>query len=357
MKKIFTLLLAVLAGVEISNATVVSGTCGNNLTWSYNTESCILTIEGTGNMYDYCFGTMIDFDCDNPRPWNAYSSQIKTIIFSDQITSIGDGAFQNCSGLQTAAIPNSVKRIGTWTFAWCTNLTSVGTETTGIQYFGRSAFDNCCKLTSINFGTNVVEIGGDAFSGCETLKDVTIPNSLTKIEDGTFEGCDSFTSIRIPDNITRIGDRAFAECKNLTVLTIGLGVKSIGGYAFAECKKLKSVTCLATTPPVMSLEYYHLPCDDCEGGYYIEESIDEYSPVFDEVVCYNIPLYVPTESVNAYQHTDQWKDFAPISPIQDSEGIEEVFGKKSNGNKVIREGVILVEKNGKTYNTKGAEVR
>ena len=67
------------------------------------------------------------------------------------VTSIGDYAFVDCSGLTSVTIPNSVTSIG------------------------RDAFYGCSGLTSVTIGNSVTVIGWDAFYGCSGLTSVTHP--------------------------------------------------------------------------------------------------------------------------------------------------------------------------------------
>ena len=87
------------------------------------------------------------------------------------VTSIGDYAFYQCSGLTSVTIPNSVTSIGDW------------------------AFWGCSGLTSITIGNSVTEIGRSAFWGCSSLTSVTIPNSVTGIGSSAFYGCSGLTSV------------------------------------------------------------------------------------------------------------------------------------------------------------------
>ena len=63
------------------------GTCGDNLTWSLDTDTGVLTISGTGEMQNYSSGT---------TPWYGHRSSIQTVIIGDGVTSIGDTAFYEC---------------------------------------------------------------------------------------------------------------------------------------------------------------------------------------------------------------------------------------------------------------------
>ena len=58
-------------------ASTYSGTCGDNLTWTLDTESGILTISGTGAMYN--------FEYPNYAPWYSSRSSIKTVIIEDGV--------------------------------------------------------------------------------------------------------------------------------------------------------------------------------------------------------------------------------------------------------------------------------
>ena len=103
------------------------------------------------------------------------------------------------------------------------------------------AFEDCTGLTYITIPNSVTSIGGGAFEGCRGLTSITIPNSVTSIGGGAFEGCRGLTSITIPNSVTSIGSYAFDSCTGLTSVTIGNSVTSIGSYAFNGCKNLYAV--------------------------------------------------------------------------------------------------------------------
>lgn len=66
----------------------------------------------------------------------------KTTIIPDNVTSIGESAFRNCSGLTSIAVPYSVTSIGDNAFYGCEGLKSIVIPTT-VTSFGYLAFDNC----------------------------------------------------------------------------------------------------------------------------------------------------------------------------------------------------------------------
>ena len=251
MKQIYILLIALLMGLS-ANAEE-SGTCGPNLTW-HLTDNGVLTITGKGKMYDYSIV--------NKAPWS--KSDIKRIIIGDDVTTIGEDAFRDCSALTSVTIPNSVTTIG------------------------KSAFFNCRELTSVTIPNSVTEIGGGAFSGCSSLTSVTIPNSVTKIGEYAFSICSALTSVTIPNSVTKIGDSAFLGCRSLKNFTFGSGLQSIGQEAFSNCINITQISSEAVVPPT------------CRRN------------ALNGINKSKCKLIVPKNSLDAYKQADQWKDFLLI---------------------------------------------
>ena len=208
---------------------VESGTIGK-LTWALSSGGT-LTISGKGEMPNYD---------SNPlnTPWP--NEIITDVIIKKGVTSIGDGAFNLCTGLTSIAIPNSVTSIGNYAFAYCISLTSIAIPNS-VTYIGNIAFANCISLTSIIIPNSVTNIESGTFSGCIGLTSVIIPNSVTTIGGSTFSGCTGLTFITIPNSVTSIENGTFIGCTGLTSVTIPNSVTSIEIGAFALCNALTSV--------------------------------------------------------------------------------------------------------------------
>ena len=251
------LLLASLLPVSAFADTTASGTCGEDVTWTY--EDGVLTISGTGAMENY-----IDFDTIKASPWKAYCSSIRSIVINEgvtsigyyafycigsltsvtipnSVTSVGQEAFEDCSSLTSVIIPGSVVSIDKSTFYGCSSLTGV-TISEGVTSVGNYAFRDCSSLVSVVIPESVKSIGDYAFYGCSSLTSATIGNGVASIGDCVFSGCSSLTSATMPDSVTTIGHNAFSGCSSLTSATIGNGVASIGDCAFSDCSSLTSVT-------------------------------------------------------------------------------------------------------------------
>ena len=156
------------------------------------------------------------------------------------VTSIGDYAFSDCSGLTSVTIPNSVTSIGLGAFYDCSRLTSVTIPNSVTSIEGYTFFQ-CVSLTSVTIGNSVTSIGDYAFFYCRGLTSVTIPNSVTSIGVEAFDGCSGLTSVTIGNSVMSIGDDAFNGCSGLTSVTIPNSVTSIGSGAFLYCSSLTSV--------------------------------------------------------------------------------------------------------------------
>ena len=169
-----------------------------------------------------------------------YIGEDSIVNIPDNVTSIGEGVFFDCTNLTSITLPDSVTSIGEEAFRDCTSLTSISIPQ-GVTNIGGSAFESCTCLTEITLPVSVTSIGEEAFRDCTSLTRITIPDSVTSIGDGAFCGCSSLTGIIIPNSVTSIGDSAFCGCSNLTDITIPDNVTSIGNNAFTRCGRLTSI--------------------------------------------------------------------------------------------------------------------
>lgn len=169
-----------------------------------------------------------------------YCTGLTSVTIPNSVTSIGDGAFSSCRGLTSVTIGNSVTSIGSNAFYYCTGLTSV-TIPDSVESIGREAFHGCNRLTSATIGKGVTSIGISAFWGCTGLTSITIPDSVTIINYSAFRGCTGLTSVTIGNGVTSIGDYAFQDCSGLTSIIIPDSVTSIGVCAFYGCVSLESI--------------------------------------------------------------------------------------------------------------------
>ena len=149
-----------------------------------------------------------------------------TIIPND-VTSIGEYAFDTCDGLTSISIPENVTSIGDMAFSNCLYIESIKVANGNKKYDSRN---NCNAIIETTSKKLVL--------GCQNT---IIPNNVTSIGEYAFFNCKGLSSITIPNNITTINNHAFWYCRNLTSLSIGNNVATIGEKAFSTCEKLSSV--------------------------------------------------------------------------------------------------------------------
>ncbi|MBO5888088.1 MAG: leucine-rich repeat domain-containing protein [Bacteroidaceae bacterium] len=246
--------------------------------------------------------------------YNSYTGDIvipESVVYNAKtysVTSIGNGAFRNCSGLTSVTIHNSVTSIGSYAFSGCSGLTSVNIPNSVTSIVSR-VFYNCTGLTTITIPNSVTSIESDAFSGCSGLTSVTIPNSVTSIGGYAFSGCSGLTSVNIPNSVTSIGSGTFYGCSGLTSVTIPNSVTSIKSSAFYGCESLTSVTIPNSVTSIgrnafdgCKLRNVLIKCATPPTG----------ESAFSSQTYYHTTLYVPAGCWDAYAYDDTWYLFHNI---------------------------------------------
>ena len=154
-------------------------------------------------------------------------SGLTSVTIGNSVTSIGVLAFYGCSGLTSITVAQGNTKYDSREncnaiIETTSNTLIAGCKTTiipnGVTSIGQSAFNGCSGLTSINIPNSVTSIGSYAFLGCG-LTSITISNNVASIGDGAFSRCTSLASLTIPSSVTSVGDFAFAGL-NLTSMTI-----------------------------------------------------------------------------------------------------------------------------------------
>ena len=289
--------------IQTDEGILASGTCGaqgDNLTWTLTTDG-VLTIVGTGEMEAF-----------NQAPWYTWRNSILSVVIENGATTISPVAFMSCNFLSHVEIPSTVTTIGD------------------------GAFTSCYALSEITIPNSVKSLGNYTFLQCSSISSITIPEGVTTIGGLTFSQCVRLTDVKLPSTIKSLDASAFSKCASLTTITLPASITTIGVSAFAECYALESVTNEAVTPQTINPN------------------------VFDGLTLSNICLYVPKSAVNTYKNTAVWQDFYPIVPIGtiptaiDQANSQEL---KAKSQKLIRDGQLLIERDGKIYTLMGQIVK
>ena len=271
-KRLFSLVLALvlifaLLPQTVPAASAASGSCGASTSWSFNADTGLLTISGSGSTYNW--------NNWSSTPWNEYRGYIKSVKINSGVTRVGDAAFGNCEQLASVSFPSSLTEIGDYCFRYDSKLTSISLPSQ-LRVIGANAFSYCYGLTSVTIPANVYSIGQGAFAACQKLTSIgvnsgntsycssggalyskskqtliqcpagisgsfSVPSGVTTIFPYAFEYCRQLTQITLPATVEVLGAGAFYYCVVLERITIPSAVKQIPAYAFASCNNLTTV--------------------------------------------------------------------------------------------------------------------
>lgn len=201
----------------MSSAAETSGTCGENLSWTFDESMGTLIISGTGAMINDGYGY--------EDTWNGYDDNIKSVIINDGVTSIGDGSFKDFNNLTSVTIGEDVTIIGFNAFRDCVNLKNIVIPN-GVNTIGKYAFDGCESLENITIGSGVQSIGEDALYWCDSLINIIVDSNNQYYSSDKYGAlfdkektmliqypkANDQTSYVIPNSVIEISDGAFARC-------------------------------------------------------------------------------------------------------------------------------------------------
>ena len=129
---------------------VITGSCGESVSYSFLPGEWVLNVTGTGDM-------------DDVTPWNKFTNYILEVSFSEGITRIGNSACRGGSRIKKVIVPNTITSIGSYAFA----------------------------------NTN--------------LSEISLPESLESIDDYAFSSS-QLKSVILPESCKTLGIAAFRDC-------------------------------------------------------------------------------------------------------------------------------------------------
>ena len=240
-KKIITslVLIALIFGVlpaPSPSYAAAGGTCGDDLYWSYSDN--VLTISGTGDMYDFTMKTSNNLPTE--MPWRSYQTTISRVIIEDGVCGIGDYSFYNFPMLSEIVFPEtSLKRIGRSAFSRCEKIKKIVLPDS-VESLGASVFSACSSLTYISFGASLATVPQGACFEDSALSTVILGEGCRTLGNQAFGKCSSLKSIDVKQIETF--ESLCLSYTSLTSVVIGSGVKNLRSNAFAYSQSLKTIT-------------------------------------------------------------------------------------------------------------------
>ena len=208
------------------------------------------------------------------------------VVIPKTVNKIVNNAFYNCLNYYGGYTGNT--KIKSVSFEDNKSAVSIvnGEEVEGVLVVGKSAFNSCTGLCSASL-PNITVVEESLFAGCKNLLSFEVPNTVTAIKEKAFYQCGSaynsyygsdtdskdfaltfeagneelglviedassnysspfyaakIKNLVLPKRLTKIGNSAFFYCTKLESITIPSTVTTIGNYAFQSNSSLKNVT-------------------------------------------------------------------------------------------------------------------
>lgn len=189
------------------------------------------------------------------------NKNIVSFSAGDNLSSIDEGAFYECTSLKNIEVTGNLSFIGADAFtktAWLDSKS--GFVTLGnsilvlykgsasdvvipdnINSIAPNAFYDNKSITSLEIPSSVFSVGARAFSKCSNLKEVEFNNGLIMIDDEAFAQCSKLLEIKTPTTLKSIGKGAFIKCSSLTKAALKGDSLSVSYGAFSYCDSLYNV--------------------------------------------------------------------------------------------------------------------
>ncbi len=137
--------------------------------------------------------------------WKKPAASAEGVTAEEQALTLGDNVFSGCYGFTAFVLPARVTSIGD------------------------GAFQNCKYMTTFTFedGTGALTIGATAFSGCSALTALALREGVVSVGDGAFANCAELVSVSLPASVERLGTWAEvqeegSETKKYTFVSMDL---------------------------------------------------------------------------------------------------------------------------------------
>lgn len=141
---------------------------------------------------------------------------LTTVILSENLESIGPGAFQECKQLKHITIPSQVRTIADQAF-----------ESSGLE--------------SITFQDGIETISGYGAFACTNVTEIVLPSTLKELGNSTFAACPNLESVVLNHGLVDIGHKTFVNNPKLKEIVIPPTVECITEYDFSMCSGLEKI--------------------------------------------------------------------------------------------------------------------
>ena len=168
-------------------------------------------------------------------------SGLRRAVLPEGVKLVPQNCFRECASLESVVIPSTVAEFGDLAFYNCKKLAAIAIPE-GVTTLPRSLFQNCSALASVKLPDSLTELKSDVFNACGALSEISLPESVVAIGSGVFSACKSLKSAHLPDALTVIPSRMFYQCSALCEVDMPSRLETVGDEAFYYCSQLPDVT-------------------------------------------------------------------------------------------------------------------
>ena len=329
------------------------------------------------------------------------NNHIKSFVFGDDVEYIPAYLCYGMNNLTTLTIPKNIKSIGEKAFVGCTSLSSIVWNVKNCQdCFSISPFNDSKNIiSSFTFGNNVEHIPALLCSGMNSLSSIEIPHSVTSIGDYAFNDCNNLHHIYCyapeppiaEENVfTNYNVNLYVPCYYLDNYKYD---RVFGSFRYIQCIESEDLTTddVVVTPGT----------NDVTITWPTEDGADTYTIVIkkgNEVFCTltfnadgqllniafapgrngNHPVQYAEQAGNGYRFTvtgleegthsaynidvrdtadKTIKSYTGEFTTESMTAVENITTNNANIQKILRDGQLLILRDGVEYTIMGAEIK
>ena len=144
---------------------------------------------------------------------NQYFASVDGVLYNKAVSELI--AFPCGKRASTFTVPNTVKKIGRYSFAFATGISEVILPE-GLEYISDGVFNHTSYLRKINIPKSLLDIGDYVFCSLFNLEFLNLSSNITVIKPHLFIDCHALTSLVLPKSLQLIHKAAFQDCYYLS---------------------------------------------------------------------------------------------------------------------------------------------
>lgn len=177
---------------------------------------------------------------------NTYKNGVGKLVFDATVTLVEEAAFYQIDNLETITLPNGIKQLGGYAFAYTNYLRTIKLPAC-LEEIYREAFHGCNAITELTLPDSVTKIDAEAFYNCSKLEYIysklSTPDNMTVIVDGCLRWVSKHYpagDYKIPEGVKTIGQFAIGYPNNVITVTIPESVDTFANYIFVGANNISA---------------------------------------------------------------------------------------------------------------------